>query len=86
MSNKVRKAIVISLYIISLIILIFCIKVRLTPNIYLDTQVRLILLFIFCILVYINGYILVYKLNYSKKILKFNLILYFLILDYMELV
>ncbi len=79
MSNKVRKAIVISLYIISIIILIFCIKVRLTPNIYLDTQVRLILLFIFCILVYTNGYILVYKLNYSKKILKYNLILYFLI-------
>ena len=79
MEDKTYKKIVVMLYIISLLILFYCIKVRLTPNIYLKTDARLVLLFVVCILFYINGFIMVKKLNYSKKILKINLCIYFLI-------
>ena len=79
MKNKIYKNIVIIFYLLSLFILLFCIKIRLTPNIYIKTNIRLILLFIVCILIYINGFILVKKLNFNKKILKFNLITFFLI-------
>ena len=79
MKDKIYKDIVIVFYLLSLFILLFCIKIRFTPNIYLKTNARLLLLFIVCILIYINGFILVKKLNFNKKILKFNLITYFLI-------
>ena len=79
MKNKIYKALIIIFYLLSFLILLFCIKVRLTPHIYLETGFRLILLLIVCIFIYINGYLLVKKLNYNKRILKINLIIYFLI-------
>lgn len=79
MKNKIYKALIIVFYLLSFLILLFCIKVRLTPHIYLETGFRLILLLIVCIFIYINGYLLVKKLNYNKRILKINLIIYFLI-------
>ena len=79
MKDKTYKKIIVVLYLISLAILLYCIKIRLTPHISLKTDARLFLLLIVCLLIYINGYILVKKLNYSKKILKINLIIYFLI-------
>jgi glycopeptide antibiotics resistance protein len=79
MKNKLYKALVITFYVLSLFILLFCIKIRLTPHVYLETDIRLIILFISCLLIYINGYILTKKLNCTKKILKINLILYFII-------
>ena len=79
MKNKLFKALVIIFYLLSLFILLFCIKVRLTKNVYIETAPRIILLIISCLLIYINGYILIKKLNYSKRILKINLIVYFLI-------
>ena len=66
-------------YVLSLFILLFCIKVRLTPSISIDPNYRLLLLLFVCILIYIAGFILVKKLDYDKKILKMNLIIYFLI-------
>lgn len=75
MKNKLYINSVIFCYILSFFILIYCIKVRTTT----DIDVRLILLSIVCILIYISGLILVKKLNYSKNILKINLIIYFLI-------
>ena len=79
MKNKFYKALVIIFYLLSFFILLFCIKVRLTPHVYLKTNFRLILLFIVCLLVYINGYILTKKLDYSRNILRINLIIYFLL-------
>lgn len=79
MKKNLYKPIVFVLYLLSFFILCFCIKVRLTPNIYIKTDIRIILLFITCIFIYINGYILVKKMNYDKKILKINLIIYFII-------
>lgn len=79
MKNKLYKLLIFIFYFISLFILFFCIKVRLTPNTYLKTDIKIILLLIICLLIYFSGYILVKKLNYSKKILKINLIIYFLI-------
>ena len=76
--NKYKKIIAI-LYFISILILCYCIKIRITPNIYLKTDARLFLLLIVCILIYISGFILVKKLDYNKKILKINLVIYFLI-------
>ena len=75
MKNKLYINLVIFCYILSFFILIYCIKMRTTT----DIDVRLILLSIVCILIYISGLILVKKLNYSKNILKINLIIYFLI-------
>ena len=79
MDNKMYKRIIVVLYLVSLFILFYCIKIRLTPNISLKTDARLFLLLIVCIFIYISGYLLVNKLNYSKKILKVNLFIYFLI-------
>lgn len=79
MKNKIYKILSIVFYLISLFILLFCFKVRLNSRIYIYTKVRLILLFISCLFIYLSGFILVKKLNYSKKILKINLIIYFLI-------
>ena len=77
MKNKIYKYLAIIFYVISLVILLLCIKVRLTPNVHMETTPRIILLFISCLLIYINGYILVKKLNCNRKILRINLIIYF---------
>ena len=79
MRNKIYKSLVIIFYLLSLFILLFCLKIRLTPNVYIKTNARIILLLLVCILIYINSYILVKELNYSKKLLRINLITYFLI-------
>ena len=79
MKKNLYKPIVFILYLLSFFILCFCIKVRLTPKIYIKTDIRIILLFILCMFIYVNGYILVKKMEYDKKILKINLIIYFLI-------
>lgn len=73
--KKMFSFIVIFCYLISFFIILYCTKARL----FLDINIRLILLSIVCILIYIGGLLLVKKLNYNKKILKVNLIIYFLI-------
>lgn len=79
MKNKLYKIIAFIFYVLSLFILLFCFKVRLNNTIYLYTKTRLILLILACLFIYVAGLILVKKLNYSKKILKMNLIIYFII-------
>ena len=79
MKNKVYKTLSIIFYLLSLFILLFCIKVRLSSGIYIYTNVRLMLLAISCIFIYLASFILVEKLNYTKKILKINLVIYCLI-------
>ena len=79
MNKKIYIPIVNLLYILSAFILIYCIRVRVNPNVYLETDARLIVLFTVCLFIYIAGYLLVEKLNYNKRILKINLIIYFLI-------
>lgn len=79
MKDKLYKSLVIIFYLLSFFILLFCIKVRVTPHVYLKTNVRLILLSILCLFIYIAGFILVKKLNYDKNILKIHLVIYFLI-------
>ena len=79
MKNKLYKIIAFIFYILSLFILLFCFKVRLNNTIYLYTKTRLILLILACLFIYVAGLILVKKLNYSNKILKMNLIIYFII-------
>lgn len=73
--KKLFSYLAIFCYLISFFIILYCIKARLILNI----NVRLILLSIVCLLIYIGGLLLVKKLNYNKKILKVNLIIYFLI-------
>ena len=77
--DKILEYIVGLCYIISTIILIHCIRIRLRPGAYILTNNRLILLSIVCILIYIASVILVKNFHASKKILKLNLIIYFLI-------
>lgn len=79
MKSKLYISSAIICYIMSFIILLGCIIIRLIPNILLNINIRIILLLIVCILIYIGGFILVKKLNYNKRILKINLITYFLI-------
>ena len=79
MKNKLLKTIAFIFYVLSLFILLFCFKVRLNNTVYLYTKTRLILLILACLFIYVAGLILVKKLNYSKKILKMNLIIYFII-------
>lgn len=79
MKNKIYKLLVFVFYLLSLFILLFCLKVRLNSGIYIYTHIRLIMLLMSCIFIYISGFILVKKLNYTKKILKINLIVYFII-------
>ena len=79
MRNKIYKSVVFVFYILSFLICIVSIKKRIIANITLSTNFRLVLLFIACILIYINGLILTKKLKCSKKILKIHLIIYFLI-------
>jgi len=79
MKNKLYKILVFVFYLLSLFILLFCLKVRLNSAIYIYTKVRLMLLVVACLFIYIAGFILVKKLNCNKKILKVNLIIYFII-------
>ena len=79
MINKLYKIIAFIFYVLSLFILLFCFKVRLNNTVYLYTKTRLILLILACLFIYISGLILVKKLNYTKKILKINLVIYFII-------
>ena len=79
MKNKVYGYFSIICYVVSFLILLFCINLKLIPNFYLNARGRLVLLSIVCILIYVSGYILVNKLNYTKKILRVNLIIYFLL-------
>ena len=79
MKNKLYGYFSVFCYVVSFLILLFCINVKLIPNFYLNTRGKLLLLSIVCILIYISGHILVNKLNYTKKILRVNLIIYFLI-------
>ena len=77
--NKIYKSLIFIFYFLSFFILLFCIKVRLTPHLYINTDFRLILLTLVCVFIYINGFILVKKFNHDKRILRINLIIYFLI-------
>ena len=79
MKNKLYGYLSVFCYVVSFLILLFCINVKLIPNFYLNTRGRLVLLSIVCIFIYLSGYILINKLNYTKKILRVNLIIYFLI-------
>ena len=79
MKNIVYKSLVFVFYVLSLFMLLLSIRVRLNSSIYLNTNTRLILLLLVCVFIYINGIILVKKLNYNKKILKINLVIYFII-------
>ena len=76
MKNKIYKILSIVLYVLSFLILLFCVNNGLNSNIYLNLNGRLILLSIVCIFIYISGFILVKKLNSDKKILKINLVVY----------
>lgn len=78
-NKKIYKILIILMYILSFLILSYCLKIRLTSGVYLGTRTRLILLAFVCLFIYINGYLLIKKLNYTKKILRINLITYCLI-------
>ena len=77
MKNTIYKILSILCYVISFFALFL--SIRKIPNVYLNTGTKIILSLISCILIYIAGFILVKKIKYSKKVLKLNLILYFLI-------
>ena len=77
--DKILKYIVILCYVLSTLILFHCIRIRLRPGAYILTNNRLLLLGIVCVLVYIASVILVKKFHASKKLLKLNLVIYFLI-------
>ena len=77
--DKILKYIVAFCYIFSTLILAHCIRIRLRPGAYILTNNRLILLSTVCILVYIASIILVKNFHASKKLLKLNLVIYFLI-------
>lgn len=79
MKNRIYKIIVTVLYVLSILILSYCIKIRFSKDTYLETNSRLIILFTVCFLIYIAGFILVGYLNNNKRILKLNLIIYTLI-------
>ena len=79
MKKNIYTCLSVFCYIVSFLILIFCISIKLIPNIHLTMQGRLLLLSIICILISISGYILVNKLKFTKKILRINLIIYFLL-------
>lgn len=77
--DKILKYIVAFCYIFSALILFHCIRIRLRPGAYILTNNRLFLLLLVCIFVYIAGLILVKNFHASKKLLRLNLIIYFLI-------
>lgn len=76
MKNKLYKLLIFVFYALSLFILLFCMKVRFTSGIFIYTRIRLIFVFIACLLMHLSAYILVKKLNYTKKVVKTNLIIY----------
>lgn len=78
MQNKFYKYLAVLFYLLSFFLLIFSIKVKRINGVDLNINFRLVILFFVCILIYISGFILTKKLNYDKKILKINLIIYFL--------
>ena len=86
LKSKLYKFLVIILYAVSLFILLTFLKVRFTSYISIEPNIRLILTILSFVLIYINGYILVKKLNYSKKILKIHLIIYFIVYTVLLLV
>ena len=73
MKNKFFMNIVLICYLVSFLIILYCFKIK------LNTDIKLILLFIVFLLIYISGFLLIKKLHYDKRILKVNLIIYFLI-------
>ena len=77
--NTILKYIVVFCYLLSITILFHCIRIRFRPGAYILTNNRLILLSIVCALVYIASVILVKNFHANKKLLKLNLIIYFLI-------
>ena len=79
MQNKFYKYLAVLFYLLSFFLLIFSIKVKRINGVDLNINFRLVILFLVCMLIYISGFILTKKLNYDKKILKINLIIYFLI-------
>ena len=79
MKKSLYKALVVTLYLLSFLILLFCIRIRFIPNIYLYTNYRLLLLLLVCVFIYLGGYILIKEFDYNRRILKINLIIYFLI-------
>ena len=79
MKNKIYKILVFVFYILSLFILLLSTRVGLNYKIYLNTNTSMVLLLLACVFIYINGIILIKKLNYNKKILKINLVIYFII-------
>lgn len=72
--NKLYKVLVFVFYALSLLLLLFYFKTDIQM-----LRFELLLVLLSCLFIYISGYILVRKLNCSKKILKLNLILYFII-------
>lgn len=77
--KKTYKIISILLYLVSLLILLFCIKIRFSSSTNLTIQFKIILFLLVSIFIYICGYIQIKKLNYNKKILKVHLVIYFLL-------
>lgn len=77
--DKILQYIVFFCYLISALILFHCIRIRFKPGAYILTNNRLMLLGLVCVLVYISSVILVNNFHASKKLLKLNLIIYFLI-------
>lgn len=76
MNNKIYKIISFGLYIISFIVLLFCVKVKSLLNIQIHINFKLLLYFMSCAFIYLGGLILVNKLNYTKKVLQINLIFF----------
>ena len=83
MQNKFYKFLAGLFYLLSFFLLVFSIKVKQINGVDLNINFRLVILFLICILIYISGFILNKKLNYDKKILKINLIIYFLIYTFL---
>ena len=79
MRNRVYRSLITLFYLLSFLILVFCIKVRLNDRLNMQTSARLILLMAACIFIYINSFIMIKKLNISKKVVHFNLIIIFII-------
>lgn len=77
MKDKIYRSLVAVCYVVAFIILFFCIKG--TSNFSLSTFARISFILMSCALIYVGGLILTKKLNFSKKILNINLILYFII-------
>ncbi|MDO4963617.1 MAG: hypothetical protein Q4E75_05960, partial [bacterium] len=56
---NIYKFIVLLCYVIPAFLLLYCIKVRINPNTYLETKTRLFVFFLIFVLIYIAGLILV---------------------------